>query len=82
MRSKAVLISPAEGPKLCPSGGGWWSEGSLNKARLCVVKKDIFSALGSKNKNTQLPGQVKLLPKRRELKNMSGYPELRQGKPK
>lgn len=75
----------------------WWSGGSLNKASLSAVKKDIFSALGmappapflhpsrsttNTHRHTHLPGQVHLSRKRRELKDMSGYPELHQGKPK
>lgn len=79
---------------------GWWSGGSLNKASLSAVKKDIFSALGmvphphpasfphpsrsttNTHRHPHLPGQVNLYLKRRELKDMSGYPELHQGKPK
>ena len=60
----------------------WWSGGSLNKASLSAVKRDIFSALGmatpapfphpsrsaTGHTDTHLPGQVHLPRKRRELK--------------
>lgn len=52
LRSCGARSLAGLGHRFCPSGAGCWSGGSLNKACLSVVKKDIFSASEREKKYT------------------------------